>query len=85
MHYFFSFIIALMAGVGSYLLAIRKSKDDDRMLVEKYKLEKINYISKTKFDVEFAVYRELSENIFNLVTYSSLLFPDYMYTSITSR
>lgn len=41
----------------------------------KSNLEKRNYISKTRFDLEIEVYRQLSETVVTMVSDSSALFP----------
>ena len=45
----------------------------------KSKLEHKNYVSKTRFDTEFAIYRELSKNFFMLVEDMNTLFPICSY------
>lgn len=42
----------------------------------KFEKEKLNYISKTQFDVEFKMYQELSEACFEMVLSSTALFPN---------
>ena len=44
----------------------------------KSKLEGKQYISKTRFDVEFAIYRELSKSFFAMILYSTNLYPKGM-------
>ena len=45
----------------------------------KSNLEKRNYISKTRFDLEIEVYRQLSETVVAMVSDNSALFPFGMY------
>lgn len=75
-------MIASFGGIGAIIVAIVKISGDilaknlakryEHQLAldrEQYKkqLEKKNYISKVKFDSEFAIYREMSEATMNMV------------------
>lgn len=81
-------MIASFGGIGAIIVAIVKITGDilaerlakryEHQLVldrEQYKkqLEKKNYISKVKFDSEFAIYREMSEATMNMVFKSDVL------------
>lgn len=79
----FGGIGAIITGVvyfSSNFIADRLQKRYDLKLseeLEKYKanLENKNYISKTKFDTEFAIYRSLSRAYFNMVKCINILIP----------
>lgn len=52
-----------------------KSQLSEQLELLKAKNEKVNYISKTQFDVEFKIYQELSESSFSMLFEVSKLFP----------
>lgn len=83
-------VIAGCGGIsGVIILAVRFSANIiAKRLEEKYtlklnkeleeyksKLDNKNYISKTKFDVEFSIYRELSKVFFDMVKDVSIMIP----------
>lgn len=55
--------------------------------LEKYKsnLDNKNYISKTKFDTEFSIYRELSKAYFDMIKDISLMIPSGFSTKIADK
>lgn len=69
----------------SYSLKLNKEmeayKNDFNTELEKYKsnLDNKNYISKTKFDTEFSIYRELSKAYFEMIKNVSNLIPIFGY------
>lgn len=82
-------MIASFGGIGAIIVAIVKISGDilAKSLAKRYEhqlaldreqykkqLEKKNYISKVKFDSEFAIYREMSEATMNMVFKSGELF-----------
>lgn len=83
-------VLASVGGIGGIILAIVKFSSNiiAKRLEEKYtlklnkELEKYKsnldnkiYISKTKFDTEFSIYRELSKAFFEMVKTISLMIP----------
>lgn len=93
-------IMAGFGGVGVIILAIIKFSAEQiaKRLEEKYSLKlnkelekyKYNldnkiYISKTKFDTEFSIYRELSKAFFDMVKDISLLIPTGIATKIADE
>ncbi len=58
---------------------IEKQKSEFTKEIEnlKAKNEKLNYISKTQFDAEFKIYRELSDFSFQMLLSTILLFPKW--------
>ena len=84
-------IIASAGGIGGVIVAgVRFTSDIiAKNLVNKYqlklneklelyrnKLDRKNYVSKTKFNAEFQIYRDLSSAFFDLVAVVSNLIPD---------
>lgn len=84
-------IIASAGGIGGVIVAgVRFTSDIiAKNLVNKYqlklneklelyrnKLDRKNYVSKTKFNAEFQIYRDLSSAFFDLVVVVSNLIPD---------
>ncbi|WP_394027418.1 hypothetical protein [Desulfovibrio falkowii] len=83
-------IFASVGGAGAVIIALSKwlaNLTAEKMLKKtefefsqklealKSSLEKRNYISKTRFDLEIEVYRQLSEAVVTMVTDNSALFP----------
>ena len=83
-------ILGSVGGIGAIFVAVTKFSSDiiaERLSkkyeiklnkeFEKYKssLENKNYISKTKFDTEFSIYRELSITFSDMTKYISILIP----------
>ena len=74
---------AIVAGLSSWLgkvwadrLMVKetaKFREDLERLTKQ--LERKNYVSKVRFDAEFAIYRELSKTLVIVVQDTSLLFP----------
>lgn len=86
-------IIASVGGAGAIIVAVVKFTSNilaDR-LSKKYEIQmnkeleafkagidKKTYISRTRFDTEFQIYRELSENLLTMVNFTYWLFPNEM-------
>lgn len=74
-------IIALVVKFSANLIADKLKKKyelETTKKLEKYKskLENKNYISKTRFDTEFSIYRTLSVAFFDMVKNISVMIPD---------
>ena len=83
-------ILASVGGIGIVFTAVVKFSSDfiAKRLEERYSLklnkelekyksmvESKNYISKTKFDTEFEIYRNLSKTFFEMVKYINIMIP----------
>lgn len=74
---------AIVAGLSSWLgkvwadrlMAEEKAKYEKELERLTKQLERKNYVSKVRFDAEFAIYRELSKTLVIVVQDTSLLFP----------
>ena len=84
-------IIASVGGIGGVVVAVvsftaniiaknlvnkYQLKLNEKLELYKNELDKKNYVSKTKFNAEFQVYRDLSSAFFDLVTVVTNLIPD---------
>ena len=78
----FTAVIKFSSGFIAKALEERYSLKLNKEL-EKYKsmVESKNYISKTKFDTEFEIYRNLSKTFFEMVKYINIMIP----TGISSQ
>ncbi len=73
----------IVAGLSSWLgkvwanrlMAEEKAKYEKELERLAKQLERKNYVSKVRFDAEFAIYRELSKTLVIVVQDTSLLFP----------
>ena len=89
-------VLASVGGIGIVFTAVIKFSSDfiAKRLEERYSLklnkelekyksmvESKNYISKTKFDTEFEIYRNLSKTFFEMVKYINIMIP----TGISSQ
>ena len=74
---------AVITGFLSWLLAKGNSKKELAKLKEEIKTKSINeqktYISRIKFDKEFAIYQDLSEKFITMVMDVGNLFPEGLY------
>ena len=74
---------AIVAGLSSWLgkvwanrlMAEEKAKYEKELERLTKQLERKNYVSKVRFDAEFAIYRELNKTLVLVVQDASLLFP----------
>lgn len=71
----FAIIVSILNAIWSFIQR-KKQLEYDKQL-EKYKhiAEKKNYVSKVRFDAEFAIYRDLSKVFFNMVLEIGALIP----------
>lgn len=76
-----SAIPAIIAAVISLLELSRAKKE----LREKYLLDKKTYISRTRFDTEFEIYKELSTSFVNMIRDTNQLFPKGFYYSPANK
>jgi hypothetical protein len=87
-------VVGSVGGIGVIIIAVSKflanaiadkivQKSEFRLSKEledfKKKLEHKNYISKTRFDAEFDIYKQLSQATLHMVFENSELFPDAEY------
>lgn len=93
-------ILTSIGGIGGIILAIIKFSSDiiAKRLEEKYKLtlnkelekyksnlDNKTYISKTKFDTEFSIYKELSKVFSEMVKNISLMIPSGMSIKLVNE
>ena len=72
-------IPALIAGFVSWLISYQQIKNAKKEFVLRCDLENKKYITKARFDMEFSIYKELSEKILEMVGCVSELFPCGFY------
>ena len=69
-------IIALIASIIVSNKEIKKIKEESKL---RYQSEKKLYISKTRFDLEISIYKELSEKFLEMIYKVAMLFPRGIY------
>ena len=74
-----SLIPAVIAGFVSWLVSHQQMKNTKKEFVLRCDLENKQYITKARFDMEFSIYKELSEKVLEMVRYTSDLFPQGLY------
>lgn len=72
-------IAAIIATITSIVIANKQIKQAKEEINLKYKSENKLYISKTRFDLEISVYKELSEKFLEMVNKVVVLFPKGLY------
>jgi hypothetical protein len=75
------FVVIVVIKFCSNIIADKLSKKYELRLNKelenfKNKLDKINFITKTRFDTEFSIYRELSRSFFVMAKAISVMIPD---------
>lgn len=83
MNWWQSLLIALVpavitAGITLAISLLQNNKTKLELL-KKYQLEQSYHISQTRFDMEFAIYKEISEKIVSLAIFIQNLFPQGIY------
>ena len=72
-------IPAIITSLISILICFKQINNSRKEQKEKFKMEKINYVSKIRFEKEFSIYQELSEKFITMVIDTSQLFPCGIY------
>lgn len=68
----------ITAGITLLISLIQNNKTKIELL-KKYQLERSNHISQTRFDMEFGIYKEISEKLVTLAIFIQNLFPQGYY------
>ena len=80
-----SLIPAIITGFVSWLISHIQIKSAKKEFILRSNLENKQYITNARFDMEFAIYKELSEKILEMVRYVCELFPYGLYREPSDR
>ena len=80
-----SLIPAVIAGFVSWLVSHQQMKNKEKEFGLRCDLENKQYITKARFDMEFSIYKELSEKILEMIECVSELFPDGLYEELLEK
>lgn len=79
MEWWETLLISLMPAIIAAAISLLQLKRAKKEFEDKYSLDKKSHISQTRFDTEFAIYKELSGVFVNMIRDINQLFPKGLY------